>query len=40
MKSNVLFDFAYVPAGYNRFCPIPNIAVEYYPLHGHFTFGA
>ena len=40
VKSNVLFDFAYVPAGYNRFCPIPNIAVEYYPLHGHFTFGA
>ena len=40
VKTNVLFDFAYVPAGYNRFCPIPNIAVEYYPLHGHFTFGA
>ena len=40
VKTNVLFDFAYIPAGYNRFCPIPNIAVEYYPLHGHFTFGA
>lgn len=39
VKSNLLFDFAYVP-GYNRWCPIPNIAVEYYPLHGHFTYGA
>ena len=39
VKTNLLFDFAYVP-GYDRFCPIPNIAVEYYPLHGHFTFGA
>lgn len=39
IKSNVLFDFAYMP-GYDRFCPIPNIAVEYYPLRGHFTYGA
>ncbi len=39
VKTNLLFDFAYVP-GYDRFCPIPNIAVEYYPLHGHFTYGA
>ncbi len=39
VKTNLLFDLAYVP-GYNRWCPIPNIAVEYYPLHGHFTFGA
>ncbi len=39
VKTNLLFDFAYVP-GYNRWCPIPNIAVEYYPLHGHFTYGA
>lgn len=39
VKSNVLFDFAYVP-GYNRWCPIPNVAVEYYPKRGHFTFGA
>lgn len=38
VKSNLLFDFAYMP-GYNRWCPIPNVAVEYYPLHGHFTFG-
>lgn len=39
VKTNLLLDFAYVP-GYNRFCPIPNVAVEYYPLHGHFTYGA
>lgn len=38
VKSNLLFDFAYVP-GYDRWCPIPNVAVEYYPEHGHFTFG-
>ena len=39
VKSNLLFDFAYVP-GYNRWCPIPNVAIEYYPKHGHFTYGA
>ena len=39
IKTNLLFDFAYMP-GYNRFCPIPNVAIEYYPLHGHFTYGA
>lgn len=39
IKTNLLFDFAYVP-GYDRWCPIPNVAVEYYPLRGHFTFGA
>ena len=39
IKSNLLFDFAYMP-GYERFCPIPNVAVEFYPLHGHFTYGA
>ena len=31
--------FAYMP-GYDRFCPIPNVALEYYPKHGHFTYGA
>ena len=40
VKTNLLFDFAYMPGGYDRFCPIPNIAIEYYPLHGHFTYGA
>ncbi len=39
VKSNLLLDVAYVP-GYNRWCPIPNVALEYYPLHGHFTYGA
>lgn len=39
VKTNLLFYGAYIP-GYNRWCPIPNIALEYYPLHGHFTFGA
>lgn len=39
VKTNLLFDFAYMP-GYDRFCPIPNVAIEYYPLHGHFTYGA
>lgn len=39
IKTNLLFDLAYMP-GYNRFCPIPNVAIEYYPLHGHFTYGA
>ncbi len=40
VKTNLLLDFAYMPGGYNRFCPIPNVALEYYPLHGHFTYGA
>ena len=39
LKTNLLFDFAYMP-GYDRWCPIPNVALEYYPLHGHFTYGA
>lgn len=39
VKTNLLFYGVYMP-GYNRWCPIPNIAVEYYPLRGHFTFGA
>ena len=39
IKTNLLFDVAYVP-GYDRWCPIPNVALEFYPLHGHFTVGA
>lgn len=39
VKTNMLLYGVYVP-GYNRWAPIPNIAVEYYPLKGHFTFGA
>ncbi|MBQ8656425.1 MAG: DUF3575 domain-containing protein [Prevotella sp.] len=39
IKTNLLFDLAYMP-GYNGWCPIPNVALEYYPKGGHFTFGA
>lgn len=39
VKTNLLFDVAYMP-GYNRWCPIPNVALDYYPKKGHFTFGA
>ena len=39
MKTNLLFYGVYMP-GYNRWCPIPNIALEYYPKGGHLTFGA
>ena len=39
LKTNLLFYGVYMP-GYNRWCPIPNVAVEYYPKGGHFTFGA
>jgi len=40
VKTNMLLYGFYLPGGYDRWCPIPNIAVEYYPLHGHFTYGA
>ena len=40
VKTNLLLYGFYLPGGYDRWCPIPNIAVEYYPLHGHFTYGA
>ena len=39
IKTNLLFYGVYMP-GYNRWCPIPNVALEYYPKKGHFTFGA
>ncbi|MCR4809324.1 MAG: DUF3575 domain-containing protein [Prevotella sp.] len=39
IKTNLLLDGAYMP-GYDRWCPIPNVALEYYPKSGHFTFGA
>jgi hypothetical protein len=39
VKTNALFYAAFIP-GYDRWCPIPNVAVEYYPKKGHFTFGA
>ena len=39
VKTNLLFYGVYMP-GYGKWCPIPNVAIEYYPLHGHFTYGA
>ena len=39
VKTNLLFYGVYMP-GYNRWCPIPNVAIEWYPLRGHFTVGA
>lgn len=39
VKTNMLLYGVYMP-GYDRWCPIPNIALEYYPLRGHFTYGA
>lgn len=39
IKTNLLLYGAYIP-GYNRWAPIPNIALEYYPKKGHFTVGA
>lgn len=39
IKTNLLMYGIYMPGGYNRWCPIPNVAIEYFPLHGHFTYG-
>ena len=39
VKTNMLFYGVYMP-GYKRWCPIPNVAIEYYPRRGHFTYGA
>ncbi|MCQ2257137.1 MAG: DUF3575 domain-containing protein [Bacteroidaceae bacterium] len=38
IKTNFLEWGAYVPQ-YGQ-CPIPNVSLEYYPSHGHFTYGA
>lgn len=40
VKTNLLMYGVYMPGGYDRWCPMPNVAVEYFPLHGHFTYGA
>lgn len=38
IKTNLAEYGAYIPRyGY---CPMPNLAIEYYPLHGHVTLGA
>lgn len=39
IKTNLLFDFGSFP-GYDEYAPIPNVAIEYFPKHGHFTYGA
>ena len=39
IKTNLLMYGAYIP-GYDRWCPMPNVAIEYYPRGGHFTLGA
>ena len=39
VKTNLLMYGVYMP-NYDRWCPMPNVAIEYYPLRGHFTFGA
>lgn len=36
IKTNLLEWGAYVPQ--YGWCPMPNFTVEYYPLHGHFTY--
>lgn len=38
VKTNLPELGAYVPQ--YGWCPMPNLAIEYYPLHGHFTYGA
>lgn len=38
LQTNLLEWDAYVPQ--YGWCPMPNVAIEYYPRHGHWTFGA
>ena len=40
VKTNMLLYGVYMPSGYDKWCPIPNVAVEFFPLRGHFTYGA
>lgn len=39
VKTNLLFDFAVAYPGYG-WSPVPNFALEYYPLRGRWTAGA
>lgn len=39
IKTNLLFYAAYIP-GYDRWCPIPNVALEFFPKRGRLSFGA
>lgn len=38
LRTNLLEWVAYVPQ--YGWCPMPNVALEYYPKHGHWTYGA
>lgn len=38
LRTNLLEWGAYVPQ--YGWCPMPNVALEYYPRHGHLTYGA
>lgn len=38
VKTNLLYYGAYIP-GYDKWCPIPNVQIEFYPRRGHFTYG-
>ena len=38
VKTNLLEYGAYIPK--YGWCPMPNVALEYYPRHGHLTLGA
>jgi len=38
IKTNLLEYGAYVPK--YGWCPMPNVAIEYYPRHGHMAYGA
>lgn len=39
VKTNMLGWGLVIPQ-YGGWCPIPNVALEYYPAHGHMTYGA
>ena len=39
VKTNLLGWGLVIPQ-YGGWCPVPNVAIEYYPKHGHFTYGA
>lgn len=39
VKTNLLMLGCYMPVNHYGWCPMPNVEVEYYPKHGHYTFG-
>lgn len=38
IKTNLPMWGTYIPQ-YGGWCPLPNVAIEYYPAHGHWTYG-